>query len=47
MPIQKKSLKSKPGKTQKAGVSKKMPAKSLVANKAVNLKAAHFPPDPC
>jgi hypothetical protein len=47
MSIQKKSLKSKPAKTQKAGLSKKISSQSVTATKLVNLKPTAFPVDPC
>jgi hypothetical protein len=47
MSIQKKSLNSKPAKTQKAGVSKKLPSQRLTATKSVSLKPVYIPPDPC
>jgi hypothetical protein len=47
MSVQKKSLKSKPAKTQKPGTAKKIQGKPLVSTKAVNLKTTAYPVDPC
>ena len=46
MSIQKESLKSKPAKTQKAGLSKKISSQSVTATKSVSFKPVYFPSNP-